>query len=126
MQHDGPQRDAAFGAAPQTIIKAFKELYILSGAAAQFGCYGLEVVDSQWRALIECTHDARAVAPREAACETEAFTAFGQLLAMCENIVGLHMSGHPCPPAMWREVARMGRDAYPYIYQRMAAQRGGA
>lgn len=98
---------------PPEIIAALKDLYIVSSAAAQRGGYGLEVRDAQWRALARGTEEANAVLHRWIATrETDAIAALRQLAKMCEDVVGLYAMCQKCPPAVWREVSRLGREAY--------------
>jgi hypothetical protein len=112
MKHEAPERKETGALSPPAIIQAFRELYIFSGAAAQLGGHGLEILDSQWDALIRCTREARALAGEERTSETEAVAALCDLLALCEHIVELRVSGLACPPAVWRKLARVGREAY--------------
>jgi hypothetical protein len=99
------------------IAQVLADLYILSSAAAQLGGYGLEVPNSQWRALGQQTQAARAViGPGEGPVAGDADTAFRRLVTICEGIIELYASGRRCPPAIWREVGRVGRDAYAYVY----------
>jgi hypothetical protein len=89
-----------------------RDLYIVSSAAAQFGGFGLEVSELQWATLAERTEAARAVLDRESIRDADTAAALRRLLQSCEYIVGLHTAGRECPPAIWREAGRLGRDVY--------------
>ncbi|MEC5409393.1 hypothetical protein VOM14_28010 [Paraburkholderia sp. MPAMCS5] len=103
-------------AMPSDIARVLADLYIVSSAAAQLGGYGLEVPDSQWQALVQQTQAARAVVNAdEVIGASDGRAALCRLVTMCEDIVELYTTGRRCPPAIWREVGRMGRDAYSYV-----------
>jgi hypothetical protein len=112
-------------ASPPEVVTALGELYILSNAAAQRGTHGLEVRDSQWRALARGAQDARSALDRQLpACETHAVALLRRLLSTCENILDRHATSEGCPSAIWREVGRLGRDVYECI--ELIARRRGA
>ena len=101
---------------PQEVIAALTDLYIISSAAAQLGGYGVEVSDLQRRALARETLQAKAVLDQlKMAYETEAVEALRRLVKMCEGIIDLYSSCQGCPSAIWREVGRLGREAYEYV-----------
>jgi hypothetical protein len=106
------------------IVGAFRELYILSSAAAQLGGYGFEVSELQWRAAAERTEKARTALHREPVRDTDAVAALRRLLAICEYIIELYIAGRKCPPAVWREAGKLGRDAYAYIDPGVNGKRG--
>ncbi|CAB3807254.1 hypothetical protein [Paraburkholderia fynbosensis] len=116
MKRAQPDRDDARVAMQPEHARLLADLYILSSAAAQLGGYGLEVPNSQWRALVQQTQAARtAVGTNEGTGANDGRAALGQLITMCEEIIKLYTTGERCAPAIWREVERLGRDAYAYV-----------
>jgi hypothetical protein len=109
--------------APEIVV-AFRDLYILSSAAAQLGGFGLEVSELQWRALAERTEEARTVLHCEPLRDTDALAALRRLLVICEWIIELYIAGRECPPAVWREAGKLGRDAYGYVDTGINGKRG--
>lgn len=101
-------------APPPAVIAALKDLYIVSSASAQRGAYALEVRDAHWRALARGIEEAKAVVldPQIATRETHATALLRQLASMCEDLLDCHAMGQECPSAAWREIGRLGRDAY--------------
>ena len=98
------------------VITALKNLYIVSSAAAQRGAYALEVRDAQWRALAQGTEEARAVLDQQIATrDTHTIALLRQLARMCDDLLNRHAARQDCPSAVWREVGRLGRDAYECI-----------
>lgn len=77
---DGERRNVP--PAPEIVV-AFRNLYILSSAAAQLGGIGLEVSEIQWRALAGRTEEARTVLHCEPVGDTDALAALRRLLVMC-------------------------------------------
>jgi hypothetical protein len=101
---------------PPEVVTALSDLYILSNAAAQRGTFGLEVRDAQWRALARGTQHAKLVLDRQRiVCETHAIGLLRRLTSMCEGILDRHATSQECPSVIWREVGRLGRDAYECI-----------
>lgn len=107
MQTTLTDRDAAVAARA-----ALKELYLVSGAAAQLGACGLLVQDVQWQALVRASHTARAVLGARTDGEGEAAAAFRRLAALCDDLLDRRAMGHACPSSIWRDLARAGSDAY--------------
>jgi hypothetical protein len=106
------------------VITALNDLYIISSAGAQLGGYGLDVSDAQRRALARATSEAKTVLDCvKSACETDAVAALRRLVKMCEGIIDLYSTCQACPSAVWREVGRLGREAYEYIDQARIVQR---
>lgn len=105
-------RDAAFAAHARA---AFKELYLVSGAAAQLGAYGLQVQEVQWQALARASNNASAVLGARPDSESETTAAFRRLAVLCDDLLDRRALGHACPSAIWRDLARAGRDAYEYM-----------
>lgn len=95
------------------VIAALNELYIVSSAAAQRGAYGLDVRDAQWKALCRATRQAKVVIGQLlSGSETRASVLLRELTETCEKLLDRHASNQGCPTAVWREVARLGREAY--------------
>jgi hypothetical protein len=95
------------------VIAALKDLYIVSSASAQRGTYALEVRNAHWRALAGGIEEAKAVLdPQIATRETHATALLRQLARLCEDLLDRHAMGQECPSAAWREIGRLGRDAY--------------
>ncbi|WP_206997857.1 hypothetical protein [Trinickia mobilis] len=125
MTHGQPVCGEICDAPPPEVVTALSDLYILSNAAAQRGAYGLEVRDTQWRALARGTQDAKRVLDRQlSACETQAIGLLRRLTSMCEGILECYTASRECPSAIWREVGRLGRDAYECIDLIARRQRG--
>jgi hypothetical protein len=120
--HPGGERTYVLPA--PDIVGAFRDLYILSSAAAQLGGYRLEVSEQQWRALAERTEKARTVLHREPVGDTDAVAALGRLLDICEYLIKLHIAGRERPSAFWREAGKLGREAYGYIDPGVNGKRG--
>ncbi len=112
MPSTGTDRDAATAARARA---AFNELYLVSGAAAQLGAYGLQVQDVQWHALARASRHASTVLAARTEGESEAMAAFRRLALLCDELLDRRAMGHACPSAVWRDLARAGRDAYEQI-----------
>jgi len=124
MKHARPDKDDARVGMQPDHARLLSDLYILSSAAAQLGGYGLDVPNSQWRALVQQTQAARtAVGKNEGTGANDGHASLGQLITMCEDIIELYTTGQRCPPAIWREVGRLGRDAYAYVCAGATCQR---
>lgn len=91
---------------------AFNELYLVSGAAAQLGAYGLPLQDAQWQALARAARNASAALSAHDEGESEALAAVRRLASLCDDLLDRRALGHVCPSAVWRDLARAGRDAY--------------
>ncbi|MFP3558930.1 hypothetical protein SB861_51070 [Paraburkholderia sp. SIMBA_049] len=124
MMHVNPVGERTDAPPVPDLVTEFRDLYILSSAAAQLGGYGLEVPELRWRALAERTERARTVLLREPVPETDTVAALRRLLDLCEYIIELYIAGRQCPSAVWREAGKLGRDAYGYIDPRVNAKRG--
>jgi hypothetical protein len=113
MTHQQPDCSESCVAPSPEVLTALKDLYIVSSAAAQRGAYALEVRDAQWRALARGTREAKAVLDQPLATrETQATTLLRQLARMCEDLLDGHAMHQECPSAAWRQVGRLGRDAF--------------
>jgi hypothetical protein len=104
-----PDRGTVFVSHAQT---AFKELYLVSGAAAQLGAHGIQVQEAQWQALARAARQASAVLGARDDGESEAMSAFRRLARMCDDLLDRRAMGHACPSSLWHDVARAGRDTY--------------
>ena len=115
MQPTGPDRDAVFAAQARA---AFNALYLVSGAAAQLGAYGLQIEDGQWQTLAQAARDANtalqayANAHAHVLDEGDAVAAFRRLSLLCDQLLERRATGHASSSAVWRDLARAGRDAY--------------
>lgn len=100
---------------------ALKELYLVSGAAAQLGASGLQVQDMQWQAIERAVRNASAVlrvrdgSGASNGSESEAMKSLQRLSMLCDELLGRRAMGHVCPSTIWRDLARAGRDAYEQI-----------
>ncbi|WP_206952161.1 hypothetical protein [Trinickia acidisoli] len=111
-QSIGTERDAALAGQARA---AFKALYLVSGAAAQLGASGLQVQDAQWQALASAARSASAALPGHDDGESDTLAAFRRLSTLCDHLLERWATGHASPSAMWRDLARAGRDAYEYL-----------
>src|SRR5258706_8827933 len=103
---------------PPDVMTALGKLYIISSAAAQRGAYAQVVRDSQWRTLAQRTQEAaKALSQHDDEPETHAIVLLRQLAALCQGLVDRHVIGQEIPFVIWREVARLGRDAFECITQ---------
>jgi len=94
---------------------ALRALFLISGAAAQLGAHGQPVQDAQWHALERAMSDASIVLGARARRESEPMASFRRLAVLCDELLGRRALGHVCPAALWRDLARAGRDAYEQI-----------
>lgn len=94
---------------------AFKELYLVSGAAAQLAASGQPVPQSQWQALARAARNASDILGARREDDGEAIVSFRRLADLCEDLLARRALGHTCPPVVWRDVVRAGRDAYEQI-----------
>lgn len=108
-QSTGSDCDAACVAHTRATLKA---LYLVSGAAAQLGAYGLPVQEAQWQALAQAARNANVVLAVQTVCKPEAVEAFRHLSMLCEHLLERRATGHACSSTAWRDLARAGRDAY--------------
>lgn len=91
---------------------AFRELYLVSGAAAQLGAHGMQVQEAQWQALARAARQASAVLDARDESESETMAAFRRLARLCDDLLDRRAMGHACPSTLWRDLARAGRDIY--------------
>jgi hypothetical protein len=109
MQSTGADRDAASSA---QALAALKALYLVSGAAAQLGAYGLRLDDTQWNALAQAARDANRALLVHDHIGRDTVAAFRRLSALCEDLLERRAMGQASLSAVWHELARAGRDAY--------------
>lgn len=112
MESIATGRDAAIAA---QVRAAFRELFLVSGAAAQLGAHGQPVQDAQWLALERAMSQASIVLGARDRRESEPLASFRRLAALCDELLGRRALGHVCPAVLWRDLARAGRDAYEQI-----------
>jgi hypothetical protein len=94
---------------------AFKELYLVSGAAAQLAASGQPVPETQWLALARAARNSSDVLGARREDDSEAIASFRRLADLCEDLLARRALGHTCPPVVWRDVVRAGRDTYEQI-----------
>jgi hypothetical protein len=125
MTHSQPDSsDGCVAPAPE-VITALKDLYIVSSALAQRGANALEIRDDQWRAMAQRAREAKmALDLHGDQIETHAVGLLRQMAKICESLVDRHAARQEIPYAVWREVGRLGRDAYECVNLSAPAQRG--
>jgi hypothetical protein len=107
------------------VITALKDLYIVSSALAQRGANAREIRDDQWRAMAQRAREAKmALDLHGDQIETHAVGLLRQMAKICESLVDRHAARQEIPYAVWREVGRLGRDAYECVNLSAPAQRG--
>ncbi|MDG0024220.1 hypothetical protein [Trinickia sp. Y13] len=112
MESIATDRDTAIAA---QVRAALRELFLVSGAAAQLGAHGQRVQDAQWQALARAMTHASAVLGARDRRESEPMASFRRLAGLCDELLGRRALGHVCPSALWRDLARAGREAYEQI-----------
>jgi hypothetical protein len=111
-----PSRDAPSAHFAPHVTAALKELYIVSSAAAQRGTHALDVRDAQWTALDRGTRQAQAVIDQLLPeYETQALTLLRNLASKCDNLLDHRIASKASPTALWRDVAKLGREAYEHL-----------
>ena len=121
------QRDPSGGCvvpAPE-VITALKDLYIVSSALAQRGANAQEIRDDQWRAMAQRAREAKTALDQHGdRIETHAIGLLRQMTQICQSLVDCHAARQEISFAVWREVGRLGRDAYECVNLSAPAQRG--
>ena len=112
MQSSGTDPDVACASQARAVLKAF---YLVSGAAAQLGASGQPIRKCQWLELARTARNASAVLGARDENESETMASFRRLADLCEALLARRALGHACPSGVWRELARVGRDAYEQI-----------
>jgi len=98
------------------IVLALNALYIVSSALAQRGAYAQEIRDSQWRIMAQRVHEAKWVLDQLGEKpETHAIALLNRMAKVCLDLVDRHAAQQDIPIAIWREVGRLGSDAYDCI-----------
>lgn len=101
---------------PPGVITALKNLYIVSSALAQRGTYAQEILDSQWRTMAQRAQEARTALDQHGERpETHAIVLLRQMTNVCQGLVDRHATRQQIPFAVWREVGRLGHDAYEWV-----------
>jgi hypothetical protein len=110
---------------PPEVIVALENLYIVSSALAQRGTYAQEIRDSQWRAMIQRAQEANTALDRHGeAPETHALVLLRQMTNVCQGLVDRHAARQKIPFVIWREVSRLGHDAYEWLNLTVPRRRG--
>jgi hypothetical protein len=124
MTHAQPVCEA-YVEAPSEVITALKNLYIVSSALAQRGTYAQEIRDSQWRTLAQRVAEAKtALDEHQQRPETHAVALLREMTRACEDLIELHATRQGTPFAVWREVGRLGHDAYESVNATAPHRRG--
>jgi hypothetical protein len=122
MTHAQPDCREGSVVPPPEVISALKNLYIVSSALAQRGTYAQEIRDSQWRTMVQRAQEAKTALDQHGeAPETHAIVLLRQMTRACQGLVDRHAARQEVPFAVWREVGRLGHDAYEWVS--MAAPR---
>ncbi|MFM0124104.1 MULTISPECIES: hypothetical protein [unclassified Paraburkholderia] len=110
---------------PPEVITALKNLYIVSSALAQRGTHAQEIRDSQWRAMFQRAHEAKTALDQHGErAETHAIVLLRQMTQACQGLVDRHATRQEIPFAVWREVGRLGHDAYEWVNLNLPRRRG--
>lgn len=125
MTHAQPAYSETCIVPPREVITALNNLYIVSSALAQRGAYAQEIRDSQWRTIVQRAQEAKTALDQHGERpETHAIVLLRQMTKVCEGLIDLHAARREIPFAIWREVGRLGSDAYEWV--NLAARRRGA
>lgn len=101
---------------PRQVITALENLYIVSSALAQRGTYAQEIRDSQWRTIVQRVQEAKTALDQHGHNpETHATVLLRQMTKVCEGLIDLNAVRREIPFGVWREVGRLGRDAYEWV-----------
>jgi len=110
---------------PPEVIAALKNLYIVSSALAQRGTHAQEIRDSQWRAMVQRAHEAKTALDQHGGrAETHAIVLLRQMTQACQGLVDRQAARQEIPFAVWREVGRLGHDAYEWVNLNLPRRRG--
>lgn len=127
VTHAQPDRSDGCVVPPPEVITALKNLYIVSSALAQRGAYAHEIRDSQWRTMIQRAHEAKmALDQHGERPETHAIVLLRHMTKVCQGLVDRHAAREEIPFAVWREVGRLGHDAYEWVNLSAPRRRGAA
>jgi len=98
------------------IILALNALYIVSSALAQRGAYAQEIRDAQWRIMTQRVDEATWVLDQfKEMPETHALALLRRMAKICRDLLDRRAAHQDIPIAVWREVGRLGSDAYDCI-----------
>lgn len=110
---------------PSEVITALNNLYIVSSALAQRGTYAQEIRDSQWQTMAQRAQEAKTALDQYGdRPETHAVVLLRQMTKACEGLIDLHAARREIPFAVWREVGRLGCDAYEWANLTAPRRRG--
>ena len=113
MTHVQPDRSEGWGVPPSEVITALNDLYIVSSALAQRGAYAQEIRDAQWRTMAQLAQEAKTALDQHGERpETHAIVLLRQMAKVCQGLVDRHAARQEIPFTVWREMGRLGRDAY--------------
>lgn len=125
MTHAQPGSRDGCVAPPPEVITALKDLYIASSALAQRGAYAQDIRDAQWRTIAQRAQKAKmALDQHGERSEAHAIVVLRQMTEVCQGLVDRHAARQEIPVAVWREVGRLGRDAYECVNLTAPRQRG--
>jgi hypothetical protein len=125
MTHSQPDSGEGCVVPAPEVITALKDLYIVSSALAQRGANAQEIRDDQWRAMAQRAQEAKTALDQHAdRIESHAIGLLRQMTQICQSLVEGHATRQEIPFAVWREVGRLGRDAYECVNLSAPAQRG--
>jgi hypothetical protein len=125
MMHAQPDCSDGCVVPPPEVITALKDLYIVSSALAQRGAYAQEIRDAQWRTMAQRAQEAKTALDQHGErTETHAIGVLRQMTKVCQSLVDRHAARQEIPVTVWREVGRLGRDAYECVNLTAPRQRG--
>jgi hypothetical protein len=125
MTHAQSACSKACAVPPREVITALENLYIVSSALAQHGTYAQEIRDSQWRTIVQRVQQAKTALDQHAERpEAHATVLLRQMTKVCEGLIDLHAARREIPFSVWREVGRLGRDAYDWVNLTAPRRRG--
>lgn len=110
---------------PPEVVTALNNLYIVSSALAQRGTYAQEIRDSQWRTMAQRVQEGKTALDQHGErTETQAIVLLRQMTNVCQGLIDLYSARREIPFAVWREVGRLGRDAYEWASLTASHRRG--
>jgi hypothetical protein len=113
MTHAQPDCSEHCVLPPPEVITALKNLYIVSSALAQRGAYAQEIRDAQWRTMDQRVQEAKTALDQHGERpETHTIVLLRQMAKVCQGLVDRHAARQEIPFVVWREMGRLGRDAY--------------
>lgn len=116
MKHTQPGCSEGCVVMPPEVITALKNLYIVSSALAQRGTHAREIRDSQWQAMFQRAYEAKTALDQHGQrAETDAIVLLRQMTQACQGLVDRHAARQDISFAEWREVGRLGHDAYEWV-----------